>query len=152
LCILFPALVPESLKDPRMDFILTSAWNLHRLEPAMQIPMREWSTTADKKREFNYGTHLYIARKFRDNGTLLAYSDEVSEAICVLSDFSKVSRQMQRRMVDPEGVNIGLLTMWILQCEKLHPITCKLEWLPELTYIRLIEVQSRQIIEYPRHN
>ena len=54
------------------------------------------------------------------------------------------------RQVDPVQVNAERMMQWFELCQWSHPETCEIKAFAEFKRIRLIDIQLRQVVSYPR--
>ena len=53
------------------------------------------------------------------------------------------------RVIHPRKLNTDIVKQWISSCSKLHQVECSPEWTEDLQDIRLIDVDKREIVQYP---
>jgi hypothetical protein len=139
LCRLLFSTIPPC-NDRNSSLVVVPAWVLQRQEPAL----------TSKYRDASYETCLYVAIKsYSETITLCS---EARDSICILESNRNpnaitplviTGRKIQ------QSVDFALLRSWLDRCNDLHDTYCKEIWSESLRNIRLIDVKSRKIVNFP---
>jgi hypothetical protein len=78
----------------------------------------------------------------------LEYCHEASDAAGRVFS-SKFSEAMPTLQVNPSSVDMALVNRWLNYCMERHEATCEVKWFPKLENMRLIDVYSREVVQYP---
>lgn len=71
------------------------------------------------------------------------------DALCLMETTSSLARTLGARRLESNRINIGLVENWIESCTQRHDAACWPVPTSDLYEIRLIDVRSRQVVEYP---
>jgi hypothetical protein len=73
--------------------------------------------------------------------------NERETRIAIISGCS--SRMLGGKMVNLAKFDVDVVKTWIGRCELLHTTACAIKWQEELRQIRLVNVHTRTIVQYP---
>ena len=140
-CKLLEYLIPSQPSHEETELFLLPARSLHRTEPGV-------ATAAYS--DGRYANLLFIAESERtDRCTADEYPGppchEVADAAGYLDD----DNAMPVRLVESSSLNLDLYYTWLKNCEANHAESCGLYDWPQLNRIRLIDVNSMEVIPYP---
>jgi len=145
LCKLLLALLPECPRDPEGDIYLIPARSLHRLESDVSMVQYE--------QERKYANLLFLGQTLKQGAQegedqRLEYCHEASDAAgrVFSSEFSEAMPTLQ---VNSSSVDMALVNRWLNHCTEKHEATCEVKWFSELESMRLIDVYSREVVQYP---
>jgi hypothetical protein len=136
-CSLLIKIIPESLQ-PQEEVLLIPAWGLERIE--RKISCRGHS---------EYASILYAASRGSGHSLPIPFPHDAADALCINHNPGKELIFLGGRRVE-EIVNLNLVMHWMEQCSRFHPDTCKPRRSPSLSQIRLIDVESREVIRFPQ--
>ena len=71
------------------------------------------------------------------------------DAICLLEKDIETESTLGGRVIDSVDLNVNLILEWVQRCEKLHDESCLPVSTEALSKIRLVEIESRRVVEYP---
>ena len=136
----------QSIRDPENadegQLALVPAWTLVHLDPVQEVwPKKEWGphaiclytavTRARSRWQPQIGVHAGV------------------DAIAVVENDAVGSPILGVKTVDPQKPDYGLIKEWLHRCAALHRITCNPLVSSNLKKVKLIDVETRQIIMYP---
>ncbi|KIJ05553.1 hypothetical protein PAXINDRAFT_141221, partial [Paxillus involutus ATCC 200175] len=132
---------------PGCHLVLVLAWTINRLERYVQWP-------GYSKGEGPYARCLY---------TSVRKSPEEAYARTILVDWAMDAvglegtreggvegfRALALKKVDSTTADYDMIKGWLRRCDDLHHITCRPAWSEDLRKIKLIDVETRQVVIYP---
>ncbi|KIJ64602.1 hypothetical protein HYDPIDRAFT_28536 [Hydnomerulius pinastri MD-312] len=136
--------VTNPISGSKGQLVLVPAWTVNRLERDLQ-----WSGYA--KGEGPFARCLYTTvRQSPDEAyarTILV--DWAMDAIGVEEGSGKGVPALGLKKVDPRTPDYNMISGWLRRCDDLHHATCKPALSDGLRAIKLVDVETRKIIDYP---
>ena len=136
---------PENADEGQLA--LVPAWTLVHLDPAQSVrPKKEWGPhaiclyTAVTRAKSNYQPQIRVHA-----GVDAIAVVDVGENGAAGAPILGVEK------VDPQTPNYGIIKEWFRRCDALHHITCKPLVSEGLKKIKLVDVETRQIVMYPSY-
>ncbi|KAG9312674.1 heterokaryon incompatibility protein-domain-containing protein [Chiua virens] len=134
---------PENAEEGQLA--LVPAWTLVHLDPAQEVwPKKEWGshsvclytavTRAKSRWQPQIGVHAGVDAIAMECGT-----DKCAADVPVLGV----------KKVDPQTPDYNAIKEWLRRCDTLHQITCRPLVSEDLKKIKLVDVETRQIVMYP---
>lgn len=167
LCALFRAVLPISDIEPQGNVYLVAARILSRLEPDIKVHYYEKQASSESlpnsgdgcpwypdnvKRSFDlgYSNILYLSQ-----GRAVMYADQALNAFGIaLNDDIKGPRRtlpmMLTRKVPSSMADTAMIPKWFEMCDKDHGVRCKRRSTELVASIRLIDVETRIVTQYPQ--
>ncbi|KAN0099764.1 Heterokaryon incompatibility protein (HET) domain containing protein [Hyaloscypha variabilis] len=71
------------------------------------------------------------------------------DALCMLEKDIEPQATLGGRQIDSHNINVDLIHKWVEACAERHDESCLPTAMKELEEIRLIEIESRKVVEYP---
>jgi hypothetical protein len=71
------------------------------------------------------------------------------DALCMVENDIGPQKTLGGRLVDSHEINVNMILGWIDSCMKRHDAACAPVPTKDLEEVRLIEVESRQVVKYP---
>ena len=139
----------ESIRDPESSdegqLALVPAWTLVHLDPAQEVwPKKEWGPHA---------ACLYTAvtrARSRWQPQIGVHAGVDAIAVVNVGENNAVGAPiLGAEKVDPQTPNYSMIKEWFRRCDALHHITCQPLVSEALKEIKLVDVESRQIVTYP---
>ncbi|KZZ89349.1 Heterokaryon incompatibility [Moelleriella libera RCEF 2490] len=109
----------------------------------------ENGTKLDSPEKRQYAKCLLIALEPRPRGLSFYIRSHRGDALTILDNQITNGETLGGRKIQIQDFNINLCKHWLDNCDKAHGIACEPEFTPELSRIRLIEIESRTVITYP---
>jgi hypothetical protein len=139
----------QSIRDPENadegQLALVPAWTLVHLDPAQAVwPKEEWGPhalclyTAVTRAKSRYQPQIGVHSGVDAIGVM-----DVGENDAVGAPILAVEK------VDPKTPNYSMIKEWFRRCDALHHITCKPLVSEGLKKIKLVDVETRQIVMFP---
>ncbi|KAG6382077.1 heterokaryon incompatibility protein-domain-containing protein [Boletus reticuloceps] len=131
------------------ELVLVTGWTIHRLEPDLY-----WKGLG--RRNSPYAKCVYTSVTAQCHPVVYrphCLVEQATEAIGLIEIGE--ARQphgapaLGVRQVDPKTPNYRIIKDWLHRCEDLHHLTCRPLVSEELKQIKLINVETRQIVMYP---
>ncbi|KAF8833636.1 hypothetical protein BDN67DRAFT_700068, partial [Paxillus ammoniavirescens] len=127
--------------------VLVLAWTINRLERYLQWP-------GYAKGEGPYARCLYTSvRKSPEEAyartTLVDWAMDAVGLEGIREGGGEVSRALPLKKVDSTTADYDMIKGWLSRCDDLHHITCRPAWSEDLRKIKLIDVETRQVVIYP---
>jgi Heterokaryon incompatibility protein (HET) len=141
LCVLLFEITPDP-EGHEEDLITVMTFTLNRLGKSRSSPI------VLEQEDLPWTECLYTALKV--HSTEPALCRNAPNAICSINNVqAPQSKILGGRIIPEAGVDFDLIQSWLSRCEKQHGKGCEPEHHDELRSIRLIDVESREIVSYP---
>ncbi|KAF8132043.1 heterokaryon incompatibility protein-domain-containing protein [Boletus edulis] len=134
----------------KTELVLVTGWTIHRLEPDLY-----WKGLG--RRNGPYAKCMYTSVTAQCHPGIYrphCLVEEAMEAIGLI-EIGEADGQphdapaLGVRQVDPQSPNYRIIKDWLHRCEDFHHLTCHPLVSEELKQIKLINVETRQIVKYP---
>ncbi|KAI1807630.1 HET-domain-containing protein [Daldinia bambusicola] len=86
--------------------------------------------------------------KLNNYGTIGALEDPKSPVMCLSAGVSDVDLHI--RHLNPARVDVDIVKSWIYGCAKHHGASCSPTWDDKQRQMRLLDVRTRKIVQYPQ--
>ena len=139
-CCLF--LIAPNATGPDQEVMIIPDWTACRVSG--ELPYN-----SNRPEKQNYATCLLVVIKPRSL-TVVPFSSHAhrGDALCLLESDLGPGRTLGGRLIDSASINFDQILQWISTCQKLHNETCVPVHTEELNEIRLIDVETRQVVKY----
>lgn len=132
---------PSSLAQ---EVIILPHWTMGRL-----VGENENGMILDEK--VRYANCLLVVLNPSSQSLPFSHAAHRGDGLCIMeSDEMDSSLTMGGREIEPEALNTDLIAEWLDRCERLHASDCKPQYTAQLQEIRLIDVESRVVVIYPK--
>ncbi|KAF8435174.1 hypothetical protein L210DRAFT_3762894 [Boletus edulis BED1] len=136
----------------KTELVLVTGWTIHRLEPDL-----DWKGLGRRNRPYAKCMYTSVTASQCHPGIYRPHClvEEAMEAIGLIEIREARDGQphdapaLGVRQVDPKSPNYRIIKDWLHRCEDLHHLTCHPLVSEELKRIKLINVETRQIVKYP---
>ncbi|KAL5323135.1 hypothetical protein ACEPPN_007663 [Leptodophora sp. 'Broadleaf-Isolate-01'] len=139
ICRLLFSTIPPC-KNRNSYLVVVPAWVCQRQESAL----------TSKYRDASFETCLYVAlESYSESMTLCS---EARDTICILESNrgpNAINPLVITGRKIQQSVDFALLRSWLDHCNDLHDTYCREIWSESLRNIRLIDVKSRKIVNFP---
>lgn len=142
-CCLF-AVAPSTL-SPEQEVMIIPDWTACRVSG-------ELTYDSDRPEKRNYATCLLIVLKPSSSQVPFSARAHRGDALCLLDSDLEANRTLGGRRINPVTIDFNMILEWISSCRKRHNETCLPVHTDELREIRLIDVETREIVEYQGPN
>lgn len=138
-CCLF-AIAPSVL-IPEQEVIIIPDWTACRISG-------ELTYNSERPEKRNYATCLLVVVK--PSSSLIPFTARAhrGDALCLLDSDLEADRTLGGRYINPVTIDFGMILEWISSCQSRHNETCVPVHTDELRAIRLIDVETKKIVEY----
>lgn len=138
-CCLF-AITPSVL-SPEQEVIIIPDWTACRVSG-------ELAYNSDRPEKRDYATCLVVVLK--PSSILVPFSARAhrGDALCLLDSDLEPTRTLGGRYVNPLTIDYKMILEWISSCQMLHNETCLPVHTDELREIRLIDVETKEVVKY----
>ena len=134
-----PVTKPKNASEGQL--VLCAVWTLIHLIPDIQPPKEEWGphamcvyTRVTQERDMDdYDFHLHSG----------------VDAIAIVDSGEGGAPVLGVKGVNPRVVDYNMLKDWLRRCDELHHITCRPLVSDDLRKIKLVDVETREIVNYP---
>ena len=142
-CCLF-AVAPSAL-SPEQEVLIIPDWTACRVSG-------ELTYDSDRPEKRNYATCLLIVLKPSSIQVPFSTRAHRGDALCLLDSDLEANRTLGGRHINPVTIDFSMILEWISSCQKRHNETCLPVHTGELREIRLIDVETREVVEYQGPN
>ncbi|KAK3053390.1 hypothetical protein LTR09_005559 [Extremus antarcticus] len=113
---------------------------------------REWRSNGLSEKQ-KYATCLVAVLTPSSVNIGLPVRAHRGDALCLMDDELKRDTTLGARKINVEQIDIGVAGQWLARCSRLHAGSeCTVVQTEELCSIRLIDVEERRIVSYPREH
>jgi hypothetical protein len=139
-CCLFAMMPKPGLID--QEVILLPDWTICCVSGELGIKM-------DSTEKQNYATCLLLVLKPSSISLAIPVVAHRGDALCIMESDIGSQRSLGGRLVDHRTIDVGMILGWIESCMRLHDEACIPVATKNLEDVRLIDVESRQVVRYP---
>ncbi|KAH7884923.1 heterokaryon incompatibility protein-domain-containing protein, partial [Phlebopus sp. FC_14] len=137
--------VTSPLRNPTEgQLLLVPAWTLNRIERELR-----WPGYAKGKGPFARCLYTAVKPASDDWSWGLSLVDWAMDAVALVEPRGSGTTTMGVKEVNSQSVNYDMLGGWLRRCDKLHHRTCRPAWSEALRNIKLVDVATRTIVNYP---
>ena len=129
--------------SPDQEVLLLPDWTINRVAGELgAIKMDTPETQA-------YGSCLLSALKPSSISLPAGIVAHRGDALCMMENNMGPRRTLGGKRIDPHEINIDTILHWVASCMERHDSACRPAPTKDLETVRLIDVESRQVVGYP---
>lgn len=130
---------PSSMEQ---DVLLFPDWSLCRVTG-------EFGVTMQTEEQSHYATCLVVTLDPSSVGLPLAIQAHRGDAMCLIDGDLQAGRTLGGGRLARSDINIEMVKEWISRCSTLHGTGCGPVLTEELRQVRLLDVETRRIVDFP---
>lgn len=139
-CCLFA--ITQNPGSTEQEVLLLPDWTICRVSGELGIKM-------DSPEKQDYATCLLSILRPSSISLPVPVVAHRGDALCLAENDVKPQRTLGGRRIDSHEINVDMILSWIDSCIKRHDSACTPVDTKDLEEVRLIEVESRQVVRYP---
>lgn len=129
--------------SPDQEVLLLLDWTINRVAGELGAIRMD---TPEKRA---YGTCLLSVLKPSSISLPAGIVAHRGDALCIMENDITPERTLGGKLIDPYEINMHMILHWIASCMERHDEACLPVPTKDLEAIRLIDVESRQVVGYP---
>ena len=142
-CCLFAITQNPSSSD--QEILLVPDWAICRVSGELGIKM-------DSPEKQDYATCLMSVLRPSSISLSVPVVAHRGDALCLVESDVRPERSLGGRRIDTHQINFEMILGWIDSCVKRHDESCVPVPTKDLEEVRLIDIESRQVVKYPGSN
>lgn len=140
-CCLF-AITPHP-SSVGQEIFLVPDWTISRVSGELG------AVTMDSPEKRQYTTCLIPVLKPSSISLATRVVAHRGDALCMLEKDIEPQATLGGRQIDSHNINVDMIHKWVEACAERHDESCHPTAMKELEEIRLIEIESRKVVQYP---
>lgn len=125
------------------EIYLVPDWTISRLSGELG------AVTMDFPEKQQYSTCLLSVLDPSPSSLPVRITAHRGDALCLLEEDTSSQRTLGGKLINRADIDVGLIHGWVQKCQERHDYSCSPVQTDALNAIRLLEVESRQIVSYP---